>query len=133
MMKNPGQTEVYRFLKPDRTHYAWGVRGAGKTDRKTDKSPSVPVFLLLVMLAASAAAGPKSGRPAVCVGILRPVLKTMVAAVTGNLVTATPLTISFNSPDPDTTPVGGNLAATITWGMNGNGGNPWNITVNASA
>src|SRR5258708_4205688 len=42
-----------------------------------------------LMAATAAAAGPMPGRHAACVGILRPVLKTMSAAVTGNLVTAT--------------------------------------------
>src|SRR5947207_11512940 len=48
------------------------------------------VFCL--MAATAAAAGPTPGRHAACAGIVRPVLKTMVAAVTGNLVTVTPLT-----------------------------------------
>ena len=69
-------------------------------------------------------------RPVDAAALLQTILKPFAFAVTGS-VTVVPATITFTSPDPDTTPVNGNSAATITWKMNG-GTNTWTLGVNAA-
>ena len=48
-------------------------------------------------------------------------------------LTATPGTITFNSPDPDTTPATGSSSATVRWTMQGNRLGTWSVSVQAGA
>ena len=48
-------------------------------------------------------------------------------------LTATPGTITFNSPDPDTTPPNGSSSATVQWTMRGNRLGTWSVSVKAGA
>jgi hypothetical protein len=55
----------------------------------------------------------------------------LLGSITGLRVT--PSTITFTSPDPDITPVGGSATATVAWGMSGNNNGDWRLTVQSAA
>src|SRR5262245_30419497 len=76
-------------------------------------------------------AGPLSAAGRRDVALIQHFIRRFAAAVTGSVM-VTPSTISFNSPDPDTTPVSGNTVGTVTWSMNG-GNVPWSMTLSAGA
>jgi hypothetical protein len=48
-------------------------------------------------------------------------------------LTASPGTITFNSPDPDSTPANGSSSATVIWTMRGNRLGTWSVSVKAGA
>jgi hypothetical protein len=69
-------------------------------------------------------------RPLAVAALLNPMIKTFAFTMTGSVM-ASPATITFTSPDPDTTPTNGNTTATISWGMSGV--SSWSLSVNAAA
>ena len=85
----------------------------------------------LLLAGPVSAAGRKQRHPVAAVAFIKGILKTFAAAVTGS-VTVTPSTITFNSPDPDTTPVSGSTVGTVMWSMNG-GNVLWSMIVSAAA
>jgi hypothetical protein len=89
------------------------------------------ICVLLTFAAVCQAGDRASKRPMEATELLKTILKPFAFAVTGS-VTVTPATITFTSPDPDTTPVNGSSTATISWKMNG-GTNSWTLGVNAAA
>src|SRR5262245_29643525 len=87
---------------------------------------------LCLIVSVVSAADRKSQRPIAAAAYLKGVIaRTFAAAISG--LGASPSTITFNAPDPDTTPTAsGNTAATVTWTMNG-GNNTWSLAVNATS
>ena len=62
------------------------------------------------------AADGTSKRQLAAVALPKVILRKFAFLVTGS-VAVSPSTITFSSPDPDTTPVNGNTTATIMWSM----------------
>jgi len=84
----------------------------------------------LILSTVCRAADCASKRPVSALVLPKILLRDLPFSVTGS-VTVTPSTITFSSPDPDTTPVSGNTTATVRWSMNG-GATAWSLRVNAS-
>ena len=89
------------------------------------------ICVLLIFAAVCRADDRASKRPVAAAALLKTIVQRFAFAITGS-VTVVPSTITFTSPDPDTTPVNGNTTATTTWSMNG-GTNTWTLGVNAAA
>jgi hypothetical protein len=98
-----------------------------------DRPWRLPRFAVAaILLAGPVTAGGRGPHYAIAhAPLIKEIFKSFVAAVTGS-VSVTPSTITFNSPDPDTTPVSGSTAGTVMWSMNG-GNLGWSMTVSAAA
>lgn len=89
--------------------------------------------LCACLIASTAGAAEQTARrAAVPVVLVKRILKSFAFAVNPAVVTATPATITFTSPDPDTTPTSGSSVGTVTWTMDGNNKN-WSVTANATS
>ena len=89
--------------------------------------------LCACLISATASAAEQTPRrAAVPVVLVKRILKNFAFAVNPAVVTATPSTITFTSPDPDTTPTSGSSVSTVTWTMDGNN-KTWSVTAHATS
>ena len=73
-----------------------------------------------------------SRRPIPAVALPKVMVNGLAFAVMGS-VTVSPPTITFSSPDPDTTPVNGSATATVAWRMTGGPNKTWSLALNATS
>jgi len=100
----------------------------------------LPLLTAILMAGAAPSAGTSAGTWAgtgAGAATLRPatvVAKPMATSISKALA-ASPATITFTAPDPDTTPsVSGSGPVTLSWDTNGGGpANTWKLTVSAPA